>query len=58
MTTRLWAANRKCDCGCRRPVVYLMWQWDLGFSLRCEDKLEAAYDAYFWWLVRTQEEAA
>lgn len=37
--------HRKCDCGCRRPVVFYLEEWDLGFGLRCEHLYLGAVEA-------------
>lgn len=36
--------NRKCDCGCRRPVALYITELDLGFSFRCERHYLEALD--------------
>lgn len=34
--------NRRCDCGCQRPVAYHVPELDLAFSHRCTDHYDGA----------------
>lgn len=39
---RIQQGPRLCDCGCRRPAVVFLLEWDLGFASRCSSRVSRA----------------